>query len=72
MIPKSENEEALSFEHRVSNAIVFHLRLFRMPATIEFNDDHPIEADEVQIVAAQRMLPSDMKSTRAQAFQAAP
>jgi hypothetical protein len=61
-VPDSDRAKARPAKHRVTHGVVIGLRVFGMLASINFDNQTLLEADEIEIEAEQRRLPTEVES----------
>jgi hypothetical protein len=61
-IPEAENSKAFALENGVTDLIVRPALIARMLTAIDLDHYSPVEADEVEVVAAEGRLAADVKA----------
>jgi hypothetical protein len=70
--PEAQHDEAVSFEYPVSHGIACLADLIAMLEAIDLDSQPTREADEVEEVAPERRLPSEVEAALAERLEARP
>jgi hypothetical protein len=71
-IPEPQHTAALALQNRSTYRIVLDLALICVLTSVELNDKPPIDAYEIQKVAAKRGLPTEMEAAFPESLQPGP